>query len=90
MSDWLMKRIRDEASRLLELAKDDAELRDDLRELARDILAQTEFANPVAEPAGEPMATVVSPWAWSIGELRPKPARKPFGEFLNRQSHCSS
>src|SRR4051794_33835006 len=41
MSDWLMKVIRAEADRLLELAAEDDELRADLRALAERILAAT-------------------------------------------------
>jgi hypothetical protein len=41
MSDWLMKVIRAEAERLLELAAEDDELRADLRALAEQILAAT-------------------------------------------------
>src|SRR3954452_4605967 len=39
MSEWLMKVIRAEADRLLELAADDGELRADLKALAERILA---------------------------------------------------
>jgi hypothetical protein len=42
MSDWLMRVIKAEASRLIELAADDDELRADLRALAEAILAATE------------------------------------------------
>jgi hypothetical protein len=48
MSDWMMKVIKAEASRLIELAADDDELRADLQSLAREILAATE-AKPNAE-----------------------------------------
>ncbi len=41
MSDWLMRVIKAEASRLIELAADDGELRADLRALAESILAAT-------------------------------------------------
>ena len=41
MSDWLMRVIKAEASRLIELAADDDELRADLRVLAESILAAT-------------------------------------------------
>jgi hypothetical protein len=41
MSDWMMKTIRAEARRLLELAAVDGELRTDLRTLAEEILAAT-------------------------------------------------
>ncbi len=53
MSDWLMKTIRGEARRLLELAKDDDELRADLRALAEEMLASTNPAEPTsdADPA---------------------------------------
>ncbi len=52
MSDWLMKRIRAEARRLLELARDDGELRADLRALAEEILAATEASSPSVSPSG--------------------------------------
>src|SRR5271157_6299708 len=55
MSDWLMKTIRAEARRLLELAADDGELRADLRALAEEILAATEVSSPsVSSPGTEP------------------------------------
>jgi hypothetical protein len=41
MSDWLMKKIKAEAQRLIPLAADDEELRADLRSLAEWILAAT-------------------------------------------------
>ena len=41
MSDWLMRVIKAEAERLIELAADDDELRADLRALAESILAAT-------------------------------------------------
>jgi hypothetical protein len=52
MSDWLMKTIRGEARRLLELAADDGELRADLRALAEEILAATEVSSPSVSPSG--------------------------------------
>jgi hypothetical protein len=52
MSDWLMKSIRAEARRLLELAADDGELRSDLRALAEEILAATETSSPGVSWAG--------------------------------------
>lgn len=54
MSDWLMRVIKAEASRLIELAADDDELRADLRALAESILAAT------APQAGAAGATVSS------------------------------
>jgi hypothetical protein len=51
MSDWLIKVIRAEARRLLELAADDAELRADLRALAEEILVATQ-APPSGVEAG--------------------------------------
>ena len=45
MSDWLMKTIRAEARRLLELAAGDDELRADLRALAKEILDSTAVPN---------------------------------------------
>ncbi|MFO0889910.1 MAG: hypothetical protein U0790_12315 [Isosphaeraceae bacterium] len=58
MSDWLMKVIRAEAGRLIELARDDPELRADLRALAEGILDATaaQDASPPVEiptPAAE-------------------------------------
>ena len=41
MSDWLMRVIKAEADRLVELAAEDDELRADLRALAESILAAT-------------------------------------------------
>src|SRR5271157_4590286 len=52
MSEWLMKTIRAEARRLLELAADDGELRADLRALAEEILAATEASSPSVSPSG--------------------------------------
>jgi hypothetical protein len=60
MSDWLMRVIKAEAERLIELAAEDDELRADLRALAQSILAATDDAQvkrtdvvsaPVPEPA---------------------------------------
>jgi hypothetical protein len=50
MSDWLMKTIRAEAQRLLELAADDGELRAELRALAEEILAATDVCSHGLEP----------------------------------------
>ncbi len=52
MSDWLMKAIRAEARRLLELAVDDGELRADLRALAEEILAATDVSPPSVSQSG--------------------------------------
>jgi len=52
VSDWLMKTIRGEARRLLELAAGDAELRADLQALAEEILASLSAAEPAS--AGTP------------------------------------
>ena len=49
MSDWLMRVIKAEASRLIELATDDDELRADLRALAESILAATSPQTGTAE-----------------------------------------
>jgi hypothetical protein len=49
MSDWLMRVIKAEAGRLLELAADDDELRADLRELAESILAATAAPEPTID-----------------------------------------
>src|SRR5271165_7176465 len=51
MSDWLMRTIRAEARRLLELAVDDGELRADLRALAEEILAAIEDTSPGVSPS---------------------------------------
>jgi hypothetical protein len=45
MADWLMKTIRAEARRLLELSAEDAALRADLRALAEEILAATALSS---------------------------------------------
>src|SRR3982750_4054537 len=50
MSEWLMKVIRAEADRLLELAADDEQLRADLRALAERILAATQVTQGPLEP----------------------------------------
>src|SRR5271157_731887 len=52
MSDWLMRTIRAEARRLLELAADDGRLRADLRALAEEILAATEVSSPSVSSPG--------------------------------------
>ena len=59
MPDWLMRVIKAEAERLIELAAEDDELRADLRSLAESILAATacvptgtEAAPPTSEFAG--------------------------------------
>ena len=49
MSDWLMRVIKAEAKRLIELAADDDELRADLRALAESILAATAPSASVIE-----------------------------------------
>jgi hypothetical protein len=46
MSDWLLRVIKAEAERLIELAAEDDELRADLRELAESILAATAPTQP--------------------------------------------
>jgi hypothetical protein len=51
MSDWLMKVIRAEADRLLELAAEDDELRADLRALAERILAATQADDKGTRPS---------------------------------------
>ena len=51
MADWLMKVIKAEAARLLELAEEDAELRADLRALAQKILSATVDREPAADPS---------------------------------------
>ncbi len=51
MSDWLMRTIKAEAKSLLELAVEDAELRQDLRVLAQEILAATAASEPGADSA---------------------------------------
>ncbi len=49
MSDWLMRVIKSEAQRLIELAAEDDELRADLRALAQSILAATASASNVVD-----------------------------------------
>jgi len=51
MSDWLMRVIKSEAERLIELAAEDNELRADLRALAQAILAATEVPHSEKDPA---------------------------------------
>ncbi|MGO9600312.1 MAG: hypothetical protein ACLP7Q_20195 [Isosphaeraceae bacterium] len=48
MADWLMKTIRAEARRLLELSAEDTALRADLRALAEEILAATALPSTLA------------------------------------------
>ena len=57
MSDWLMRTIKAEAKSLLELAVEDAELRQDLRVLAQEILAATAASEPGAESAVAALAS---------------------------------
>jgi hypothetical protein len=57
MSDWLMKVIRAEADRLIELARDDPELKADLRALAEKILSETATQLDATETTVEPDAT---------------------------------
>ena len=70
MSDWLMKTIRGEARRLLEMAADDDELRLDLRALAQEILAATEIPGPAASfPEIEPATDSQHPPEEAAGPL---------------------
>jgi hypothetical protein len=61
MSGWLMRVIKAEAKRLIELAGEDDELRADLRALAQEILAATDArqsnAAPTIRPARAPDTT---------------------------------
>src|SRR4051812_37639211 len=57
MSEWLMKVIRAEADRLLELAADDEQLRADLRALAERILAATRVTQGTVESGSEDAAS---------------------------------
>ena len=57
MSDWLMKAIKAEAKSLLELAVEDAELRQDLRILAQEILVATAASEPGADSAAAAVAS---------------------------------
>ena len=61
MSDWLMKRIRSEAQRLIPLAADDEALRADLRSLAESILAATADGCQQDRSASEPTTTRAAP-----------------------------
>ena len=88
VSDWLMKTIRAEARRLMELAAGDEELRADLRGLAEEILAFTSRADlpsegaPVGRESAEPLRELtlgqspMSPKNSSIAPVSlPKPSR---------------
>jgi hypothetical protein len=55
MSDWLMRVIKAEAERLIELAAEDDELRADLRTLAMSILTATEPAHSMTDTAPAPI-----------------------------------
>lgn len=83
MSEWLMKIIRAEAERLLELAVDDDELRTDLRALAERILAETREpggTNDSGSPA-EVEKSVKPPRELTLG--RPCPASSPSGSRVS-------
>jgi hypothetical protein len=73
MSDWLMRVIKAEAERLIELAADDDELRADLRALAEHLLAATQLpmsdANRPAQPA--PLTATTAPIAGDTSSSRP-------------------
>ena len=74
MAEWLMKTIRAEAQRLIELSAEDTALRADLRALAEEILAATALSSPPA-PANEPVAPSLPPNAKSTGgEVSGRPA----------------
>jgi hypothetical protein len=71
MSDWMMRTIKEEARRLLELADDDAQLRADLRALAQEILTTTESRLeevPAGSAAKEPLREL------TLGQPRPSSA----------------
>ncbi len=61
MSDWLMKVIKAEAARLLELAAQDSELRADLRILAHEILTATAAQESDADSAPQIASTADRP-----------------------------
>ena len=61
MSEWLMKVIKAEAERLIELAAEDDELRADLRELAESILAATELPQPLFDSSSSESPTEATP-----------------------------
>ena len=61
MSEWLMKVIKAEAERLIELAAEDDELRADLRELAGSILAATELPQPLFDSSSSESPTEATP-----------------------------
>ena len=62
MADWLMKVIKAEAERLIDLAAQDDKLRADLRALAESILAATTAPEPKLEttPATSPFEAVTA------------------------------
>src|SRR4051812_10974350 len=74
MSDWLMKVIRAEADRLLELSAEDDELRADLRALAEKILAATQ--DPGGEIDSSSEDTVSSTTEPSLQEVADEPPRE--------------
>ena len=80
MSEWLMKVIRAEADRLLELAADDAELRADLRALAERILAATQVTQGASEPG--PTDAASSP---HVSNTTDEPERNQSG-FLRKNN----
>ena len=71
MSDWLMKMIRAEARRLLELAAGDEDLRADLRALAQEILASTSTAEPTSEGAAAGRDSAEPLRELTLGQSRP-------------------
>ena len=84
MADWLMKTIRAEARRLLELAADDEQLRADLRALAAEILAETEAPAPGAcSPRMEPDLGLQQTHAAPDHSIHERPALEP-------QAPCST
>jgi hypothetical protein len=96
MSDWLMRVIKAEAERLVELAALDDELRADLRALAESILAATAATQPeINTPSPpSPSETVTAedrPTAASLKELtlgRPSPSPgdpRPVAPAMNRR-----
>ncbi len=95
MSDWLMRVIKAEAERLIELAAEDNELRADLRALAESILAATSATQPEIDTPSplspsEAVAAEGSPKAEPLKELtlgRPSVSRstfRPVSAAMNR------
>ena len=74
MSDWLMRVIKAEAKRLIELAAEDDELRADLRALAEAILAATESDQSSTDFTSSPLPSPPTPTATAAQGARSDPA----------------